>query len=180
MHICIDPGHSGPYEPGAVYDGITEAELAMSIARYAGSTLGRWGHSVFYTRDGDIDSDLLRPRVALANRRRADLFVSIHINAAVNQAASGAEVYHYPGSIDGYRLATHVDLAFTTRGIPTRGIKSAPFYVLEKTAMPAILVECGFLSNGDDRRRLSSADGRRVMGEMIAFGVNSFSRMSYH
>ena len=176
MRICIDPGHSGPYEPGAVYDGVTEAELNMSIARYAGDLLTRWGHTVFYTRDGDIDSDLLLPRVKLANRLKADVFVSIHCNAAVSHEASGAEVYHYPGSIDGNRLAAFVNCAIKTRGIPSRGIKTESFYVLEKTAMPAVLVECGFLTSDDDRRRLSFAEGRRIMGEMIAGGVSAYGR----
>ena len=176
MRICIDPGHSGPYEPGAVYDGYTEAELALSIALYAGGDLRLLGHEIFYTRTGNIDSDLLQPRVALANEVQADLFISVHINAAVNQSAKGAEVYHYPGSSDGRLLADCIARAFSRRGpIYARAVKEAGFYVLEYTAMPAVLVECGFLSNYDDRQRLISSTSRQIIGQNIVSGVMAYA-----
>ena len=177
MIICIDPGHSGSAEPGAVHELYTEAKLALTIACYVKDHLTKFGHKVLMTRQGEIDSDLLEPRVALANSANADLFASIHINAAMNTIASGFEIYHYPASSKGKLLAEFVQRSMLNIiYLPDRGVKSSDFYVLGQTAMPAILIECGFLSNSYDRQFMISPTGQYMLGEAIACGLNYYWR----
>ena len=82
MKICIDPGHSGPFEPGACAGGFTEAALVMAIARFLEQELLLRGHEVRLTRDGPVADDELGWRAELANRWGADLYISIHCNSA--------------------------------------------------------------------------------------------------
>lgn len=148
--VCLDPGHSGPLEPGAVNNKlhITEAQLTVEIAEAAGAALEAAGIAVLYTRRGEVENDLLDWRTTLANDAAADLFVSIHINSYSNPLAAGVETYHYPGSIAGYDLAAAIQQQLASMQYSNdRGVKSADFYVLRHSFMPAALVECGFLSN---------------------------------
>lgn len=79
MKVCIDPGHSGPYEPGACADGVTEAAVNLAISKLVGEILYLFGHEVIYTRQGDIETDDLESRAQLANEKDADVFVSISL-----------------------------------------------------------------------------------------------------
>ena len=89
MKIVLDPGHSGPFEPGACAAGFTEAELVLSIARRIRRRLLAAGHEVRLTRSGDIDDDGLSWRTELSNRWNADRFLSIHANSFSDTAARG-------------------------------------------------------------------------------------------
>ena len=176
MIICIDPGHSGPAEPGAIYPPYAESWLALRIALHTGARLADLGHDVIWTRTGDIESDLLGPRVALANDAGADLFVSIHINSATISGARGVETFHLPSSAAGAKLAEAVQNRILSLGcLPDRGVKQANFYVLRSTSMPAILVECGFLSNSDDRTVIASSAWQAQIGQAIADGIYAYA-----
>ena len=74
MRICIDPGHSGPYEPGACAAGVTEAAINMEIAMWLAIYLREAGQEVLLTREGDIESDSLSERCRMANEWEADIF----------------------------------------------------------------------------------------------------------
>ena len=179
MIICIDPGHSGDYEPGAVRGIYKEAALTLKIAHHVKSHLEAFGYDVVMTRTDEIDNDLLQPRVDTANAAAADVFVSIHINAAINEQASGFEIYHYPSSRLGNSLAVNVQRSLIrVVNLPDRGIKTAGWYVLRYTNMPAIMVECGFLSNPVDRMYVASSQGQWYFGEAIAHGIHCYCRMN--
>ncbi|SDN29819.1 N-acetylmuramoyl-L-alanine amidase, partial [Dendrosporobacter quercicolus] len=105
MKIVIDPGHSGPLEPGACAGGVRECDVVLAIAGLLAERLEDEGHAIWLTRTGDIATGDLGFRAALANAQGADVFVSIHANSAASPAAQGTEVYHYPGSSEGKRLA---------------------------------------------------------------------------
>ena len=104
MKIVLDPGHSGPFEPGACAGGFTEAEIVLSIARRTCRRLLAAGHAVRLTRSGNIADADLAWRSDLANRWGADLFISIHANSAENPSAHGSEIWRYPGSAAGASL----------------------------------------------------------------------------
>lgn len=184
MKICIDPGHGGT-DPGAIGTApaaasapaitLKECDFTLDVALLLEAELAQRGHSVLLTRRRDR-SLKLDARAAHANRHAADLFISIHANAAANPAAEGIEVYHFPGSAAGKSLAHRImqRLAAAFPGHVNRGVKPADFAVLRLTDMPAVLVECEFLTNPDRLRRFLLCPGkRREIAVAIAAGVTT-------
>ena len=175
MKICIDPGHSGSYEPGACAGGVTEAAVNMAISKALGGTLMLLGYEVMYTRNGDIDTDDLEFRAQMANEEGVDAFVSIHCNSAESTAANGVEVYHYPDSTEGIHLATDIQSMLTvSTPLKDRGVKEDNFAVLRLTEMPAVLVECGFISSEEDRSFLIDEKKQTAIALGIAAGINRY------
>jgi N-acetylmuramoyl-L-alanine amidase len=173
--VVIDPGHGGR-DPGAVGNGINEKIIMLPLSQLLGRTLQQMGYSVVYTRTTDVEIDL-EPRVALAERVRGDVFVSLHANSVASRSStvSGIETYHAPGSTQGQRLASlvHQQIIAAT-GAVDRGVRSARFYVIRNTSMPAILVETGFVTNPSDAANLSNPTYQQRMAEAIARGVDQF------
>ena len=165
MVVIIDPGHGGP-DPGAIgIDGLQEKEIVMDIGRQVAATLEQQGVQAVLTRTtNDIDVDL-EPRVSLAERINATLFVSIHANSISlsRPDISGLETYYYQSGA-GLARSIH-DSVLQGTGIQDRGVRTARFYVLRKTSMPSVLVEVGFVTGREDAAktldgRLSQTDGR--------------------
>ena len=172
VKIMLDPGHSGPYEPGACAGDVTEAAVVLAIARLTVVRLTQRGHVVRLTRAGDIDDDGLRWRAELANDWGADLFLSIHANSAANPAACGTEVWHFPGSRRGIRLARRVQRAIVRRlHTADRGVKPATYTVVSATTCPAVLVETAFLSNPADRVLLTEPAHQADFAAAIAVAI---------
>lgn len=175
MKITLDPGHSGPFEPGACAGGFTEAEIVLSISEILEGLLVKSGHEVLMTRRGDIMTDGLSFRAHAANVQLADIFVSIHCNSAESAAANGTEVYHYPGSSRGAALADCIRKRIVaSMGTTDRGTKAANFQVLRETAAPAVLVETAFISSPADRLQLASLPGRVGFAIAIYHGLQDF------
>jgi N-acetylmuramoyl-L-alanine amidase len=175
MKIVIDPGHSGPVEPGACAGGVRECDVVLAIAGLLAEQLDDQGHEVLLTRTGDIESDGLAFRAKLANASQADLFISIHANSAVNPAAHGTEVYHYPGSEAGQRLAGLIQSRLVKElRTADRGVKEASFQVLRETECPAVLVEAAFISNEADRQLLTAYACQLGAAMAIAAGIESY------
>jgi N-acetylmuramoyl-L-alanine amidase len=134
------------------------------------------GYSVVYTRTEDIDLDL-EPRVSLAERVRAEVFVSIHANAleARSSSVSGIETYHARGATASRQLASMVhEQILAGTGALDRGVRGAGFYVIKHTSMPAILVETGFVTNPREAANLSNPAYQERMAASIARGVDQF------
>lgn len=175
MKICIDPGHSGPYEPGACAGKVTEATVCLAISKVLGGMLHLLGYEVIYTREGDIETDDLGFRAQVANDSGANAFVSIHCNSADSVEANGIEVYHYPDSEEGMTLAVGIEGVFMLSvPLKDRGVKEANFAVLRLTNMPAALVECGFLSSENDRSFLIDEKKQTSLAFGIAAGINRY------
>lgn len=171
--ICLDPGHGGR-DRGARSGGIDEADLTLDIARRVRRILAP-KYQVVLTREGDTQISLSE-RVAISERVKADLFVSIHINAANRPQANGYETFvRRDTSAGSLLLAAGILVQFAKRW-PTkrnRGLKYANFVVLRQ-ARPACLVESFFLTNSAERALLASASGREQLGEAIAWGCGNF------
>ena len=173
MLICIDPGHSGLVEPGACAGEFTEATLNLVIANYLVLELKKLGYSVCLTRSCEIQSDSLIERCDLANESEANYFVSIHCNSAGAATAKGVETYHYHSSEAGAALATAVQTELVNlHYTKDRGIKEASFTVLKYTNMPAILVECAFMSNDEDLSILTNNSWQEKIAGAIAIGIS--------
>lgn len=172
MKVFLDPGHGGK-DPGAVGNGLKEKGLTLAIARQTGKLLEAQGVDVLYSRTGDVFVGLSE-RAAMANQLGAHVFVSIHINSATNTTARGVETFSYPGSAQGERLARAVQNAIVQAKIfsHNRGIKTADFAVLRETAMPAALVELGFIVNAQDAKLLG--ERQADIAQAIAKGIMGY------
>jgi N-acetylmuramoyl-L-alanine amidase len=173
--IVIDPGHGGP-DPGTIGNGIYEKNVTLPISLRLGRILQQMGYSVVYTRTEDIDLDL-EPRVRLAERVNAEVFVSVHANAleARSSEVSGVETYHARGSSISRQLASFVhDQVISGTGALDRGVRGAGFYVIKHTSMPAILVETGFVTNPREAANLNNPAYQDRMAGSIARGVDQF------
>ena len=170
--VVIDPGHGGG-DPGAVgIGGLQEKNVVFSVAYQVSQQLRQRGIRSVLTRPGDQEVDL-EPRVALAERVRANIFVSIHANSISLSRTdiSGLESYYY-ASAKGYRLARAIHNRILSKtGMQDRGIRQARFYVVRRTSMPSVLIEIGFVTGAQDARRFSSATQRTNLAEAITQGI---------
>ncbi len=219
--VVVDAGHGG-FDHGAIgTTGTREADIALEIARRTARALrDRLGVEVLMTRDTDVFIPL-RDRSLLANQENADLFLSIHANAAPNNVAKGIETYSLAGASDasaarvasrenamakdwneegdpllGRLIAEGTDrlsreLAHEVQRsvvsnlegiygegeIVDLGTKTAMFYVLVMSRMPAILFETSFVSNASDERRLRTPHFQQATADAIVEAVGTwFSR----
>ncbi len=176
--IYVDAGHGGR-DPGAVGNGIQEKDVVLPISLDLGRALQNMGYNVYYTRTNDVEIDL-EPRVALAERINADVFVSVHANslAAGNSDISGVETYHSRNSTVGRELASYVhSQIIAATGASDRSVRGAGFYVIARTSMPAILVETGFVTNPSEAANLNNPSYQKRMAEAIARGIDQFMRV---
>lgn len=167
--ICIDAGHGGK-DPGAESGGVQEKDIALTVALKVGARLKDC--EVIYTRTEDVYVGLAE-RALIANQAKAGLFVSVHCNSALNTSANGVEVYvHTSRSAVSTRAARAIyDRLLPASGLRGRGVKPQDFAVLRETAMPAVLVELGFISNPDDRAKLINFAWQDDAARAIADGI---------
>jgi N-acetylmuramoyl-L-alanine amidase len=170
--ICIDPGHGGA-DNGAAWGQAQEDDINLGVAFLLRCELEKRGRDVVMTREKDVFVSL-EDRCKIANKFAADLFVSIHCDAWHKETVSGMSVHMYRGAnyiTEG--IAQRVHLALTNRfpGHVNRGIKLAGFCVLRNTVMPAILVECEFISNPEQRRFLREPENQLAIARAIASAI---------
>jgi len=171
--VVIDPGHGGK-DPGATSVlGTREKDIVLEVARMVAAELTAQGVEVIMTRSDDRFIEL-EDRPAIAARARADLFVSIHADAAANRLAAGFTAYvdHSPskGSLAAANsiLRRMCDNCSPT---PSRGVKNASYRVLVGYRAPAVLIELGFLSNRAEAALLGSPGYQRTIARAIALGI---------
>lgn len=175
--IVVDPGHGGE-DPGALGRGpMPEKAINLDIARNLATELRDRGANVTLTRSGDRFISL-DARAALADRTGADLFISIHADSSKKSSVQGMTIYiGRNASGESRRAAQAVAGALERNGLELRGVNSAGYRVLVGHSRPAMLIECGFVSNRAEAERLASASYRARIAAAIAEGVAShFSR----
>src|SRR5881275_15598 len=167
--VVIDAGHGGHDRGGIPGQSVAEKEMTLDVAQRLRNVLAASGYRVVMTRDSDVFVPL-GTRVAIANSYGNAIFVCIHFNATKRAGASGIETYFY--SRDSLPLASAIHY-FVTGGAPSanRGVRRRGYYVLRKTAIPAVLVECGFLTNPTEAAFAQTASYRQKLAEEIAAGV---------
>ena len=173
FYVVIDPGHGGP-DPGAIgIGGLRETDVVLEISKLVQELLIKKGVKVKLTRDSEVDLDLL-PRVSIANRTNADIFVSIHANASRGKKRNinGLETFYYSGW-KGKLLAKKIQkqILKVSPGSPDRGVRQGRFFVIKHTNMPAVLVEIGFLTGRLDARRLEKSIHRKRIAYAITKGI---------
>ncbi len=184
--IYIDPGHNPTGDDtGAVGYGLKEQDVSVQVGIILRELLLISGQTVKMSRENITDTVAqglnasLAGRYNAANSWNADIFVSIHCNAA-NTKAYGCETYYCTGSNQGKVLAECVQphMAAETERY-NRGVKSANFAVIKHTNMPAILVETAFIDNYDDNRFLASDDGKYKCAVGIYKGICDYLGIEY-
>src|SRR6266581_6646455 len=143
--VVIDAGHGGFDRGGIPRQLVQEKTMNLDVAQRLKAVLTAYGYRVVMTRDSDVFVPL-GTRVAIANSYRDAIFVCIHFNAAPRRSANGIETYFYSSQSLPLASAIHY---YVAGGAPTpnRGVRRRGFYVLRKTTIPSVLVECGFLTN---------------------------------
>ncbi|MFP4281233.1 MAG: N-acetylmuramoyl-L-alanine amidase [Opitutales bacterium] len=199
--ILLDPGHGGR-DPGTSHPGLKlfEKHLTLDLARRLARLLEEEGYEVVFTREDDRYVDLTE-RSLMAGRVDADLFLSLHFNAAGNDRVEGVETYVLPplGQPSSARTSLHASdrrlyrgnahdpwnalLGYLVHreltGLPRaqdRGLRRARFTVLLGLDCPGILLEGGFVTHDREGRDIGSAGYRQAMAEAIAAGVLAYAR----
>ncbi len=168
--VVVDPGHGGK-DPGAIgIAGLREKDIILPIAQQVASILEQQGVQAVLTRTSDYFVDLA-PRVAMAQRMDADIFVSIHANSISlsRPDVNGIETYYYSS---GLRLAQVIhNSILQSVDVADRRVRQGRFFVLRKASMPSVLVEVGFVTGRDDAPKLSDPSYRSQMAQAIARGI---------
>ena len=168
--ICLDPGHGGD-DPGAVYQDYKEKNIVLEICKVLESFLIHDGVQYVTTRSTDSTLEL-SDRTGKAGMYDADIFVSIHTDFFPSSRAHGSTIIHYPGSEGGEKLSSHIKKQMESLNIQSRDTRTNEnFVVLNSTSCPAVIVECGFLSNEGDRRILTSHSGVYEIAYRIYTGI---------
>lgn len=183
IKIYIDQGHN-PRNPnaGASGNGLLEQDIVYEIGqllaqrlRANGNFLVRLSRPTPETQLGTSNATSLSARVQGANNWGADYFISLHTNASSASTASGTETLVYAINSRAGALAEDIQTNLTDMtGLPNRGVKARPgLYVLRKTAMPAVLVELGFITNPGDAALMSQNPG--LFAEGVYQGILDYT-----
>lgn len=186
--IVIDAGHGGRDGGCVGSSGITESELNLMYARKLASLCEEFGMEVTMTRkdmNGLYDENATNKKRSEMEKRRkiinesgADVMVSIHMNAFPLSSSEGAHVFYAKGSESGFELAKSVQTSVCSNfGTARKYVSVGDYYVLNFSDMPAILVECGFLSNPTEEQLLQSEDYCEKFCYSLFAGVLAYFQM---
>ena len=170
--IVIDPGHGGQ-DNGAAYGYVEEDDTNLIIAFLLRAELASVGREVLLTRERD-EFVSLRGRCDFANNVGAAMFISIHCDAFHKTTVSGMSVHiHHNSSQRTRGIAERIarSMAENFPGHLQRGVRESNFAVLRHTRMPAVLIECEFLSNPESRSFLHEPENQLALSRAIAGAV---------
>jgi len=169
--IVIDPGHGGFDRGGIPGQRVLEKNMNLDVALRLKPILEKAGYRVVMTRTTDIFVPL-GSRVAIANSYPNGIFLCIHFNSASRSGASGIETYFY--STESAPLAASIHSA-VVGGAPSenRGVRRRGYFVLRRTTIPAVLVECGFLTNPTEAEFAQTTAYRQKLAQEIARGISN-------
>jgi N-acetylmuramoyl-L-alanine amidase len=166
--VVLDAGHGGK-DGGSVWNGLIEKKLCLDVAKRVEAGLKARGLKTVMTRRTDTFVELSQ-RARLANRVPSSIFVSIHFNGSRKTIISGGEVYYR--SSRGRTLASAISRSIQSRVTGgARGIFHGNYKVLRDTRMPAVLVECGYLSNKREAARCATPAHRQKLADAIVSGI---------
>ncbi len=180
--IYIDPGHGGR-DQGTSYKTIKEKDLNLLIALKLRDKLLEEGAIVFMTREEDIDlssrydknkkrGDLYR-RIKLIEDSKADLYLSIHINWFDNPKYHGIDILYNDINAENKLLAESLYNSLKDN-LDVRGMKTIDDYLYRNTRTLGLLIECGFLSNSNDRYKLQTSEYQEKLADEITKAVVNY------
>lgn len=167
--LILDAGHGG-FDNGASYMGRAEKDDVLRLTLAVGKLLEEDGYSVYYTRTDDIYQSPSE-KAELANQSGGKYFISFHRNSGMEpEIYRGVQTLVYQENETVNRIAEHINAQLAQVGFQNLGTEAVPdLIVLRETAMPAILVEVGFLNSGEDNRLFD--ENFDAVAEAIAAGI---------
>ncbi len=169
--VVIDAGHGGYDRGGIPGQRVPESHMTLDVAMRLRSILQAAGYRVVMTRSSDVFVPL-GTRVAIANSYRGAIFVCVHFNSATRRGANGIETYFYSSQSLPLASAIHYYVAGGAPS-PNRGVRRRGYFVLRRTSIPAVLVECGFLTNPQEASYIQSSSYRQKLADEIARGIRN-------
>ena len=175
--VIIDVGH-GSKDMGTSYNNVLEKDLNLSIANILEKKLIQNGASVMLVRENDYDlsspnysrrkrSDF-KNRIEFINNSKANMYLSIHINYLEDKSYSGAQVFYTKNNL---KLAEMIQKELNLISTP-RSIKSMPeVYMYDKLKVKGVLIECGFISNNQEREKLQTKEYQELLSKAITKGI---------
>jgi N-acetylmuramoyl-L-alanine amidase len=174
--VVIDAGHGGFDRGGIAGQRVSEKTMNLDVAQRLKAILQSSGYRVVMTRDSDVFVPL-GTRVAIANSYRNAIFVCVHFNSATRRGANGIETYFYSSQSLGLASAIHYNVNAVAPTL-NRGVRRRGYFVLRRTKIPAVLVECGFLTNPSEAQYAQSSTYRQKLAQAIAAGISSRNSVS--
>jgi N-acetylmuramoyl-L-alanine amidase len=171
--IVVDAGHGGHDNGAGGVAGNVEKDFTLAVAKKLAAELKKYPEfQVEMTRTTDVYLTLAQ-RVAFANERKADLFISIHANSFTKPTTGGTETFYYNANSEALARIVHRHLQGATK-FPDRGVKKTAFYVIKNTKMPAVLTETGFLSNPTENAQLTSPAFQDKVAKALAAAIREY------
>ena len=180
--IILDAGHGG-WDPGKTgTQGDNEKNINLQIAQKLKQYLEQGGAVVYMTRNsdealGEKKGEDMKERKRIANESEGDIFISIHQNAFPKGSAKGAQVFYHKQSQEGKKLAEEIQKSLK-KYVDDENIREVKentnYYILKKTELPSALVECGFLSNLEEEKKLNTEEYQQKVAWAIYVGIMNY------
>ncbi len=185
--VVLDAGHGADDSGKVGINQVFEKDINLEIAKYTKELLEKEGIHVVMTREDDSplyqpsDSNKkladMKKRIQTMSDCNADIAVSIHQNSYTQESVKGPQVFYYKDSAEGKKLAASIQEAFdlvigeeNTRTIKPNG----EYYLLVHSPMPLVICECGFLSNWEEAKLLSTPEYQKSVAEAVAHGIMQY------
>ena len=179
--ILIDVGHGGSDGGAVSISGVKEAQINLEIALRLKDVFERRGYEVVMTRDedkalADDKKEDMRKRRELIETSGQDVTVSIHQNFFADTSCTGPQVFYAAGSEQGRILADNIQQAVNAAagGEKPRVAMTGDYYIVKSGSVPAVIVECGFISNAEEESRLLTPSYQLRLAKAIADGVGDY------
>ena len=176
--VVLDAGHGGTDSGKVGINGVKEKDINLTITNSVKKILEKENIQVIMTRETDEQLaqskvEDLKYRVSLMNEKKPSLAVSIHQNSYHEENVFGAQVFYYKTSTEGEKAAAVIQEALQeVNPENTKKIKANDtYYLLKKTEVPTVIVECGFLSNYAEAEKLVSEDYQKKVAEAVTKGI---------
>ena len=191
--VIIDAGHGG-FDGGAVaVDGTAEKDINLNIALLIGEMLEFSGYEVIYTRTDDKGTESnsnasiskrkvsdMKNRLMLMEKHADGIFVSVHLNKFTSSSVAGAQVFYSPNFIEAKNISDEIQNSIVSLVQPNnkRTVKqgSASTFLLKNAKVPAVIVECGFLSNEEELKLLKTTDYQKQIAFAVYCGILNYKR----
>ena len=182
--IYLDPGHGG-IDSGTTYKKIYEKDINLILCKKLKTSLESIGATVYLTRETDKDlalnnvknrkrSDLIN-RAYLINKTKPDLYISIHLNYLSNSKYKGLQIFYNKKNKENEEIALLLTKYIKEKTYNVRTPKfNNTYYMYRNITEPGVLIEVGFLSNPDDRYRLTHEEYQDKLISNLTYGINKY------